>query len=560
MSNNSIIVHLPNGSSVDVYTRNGAHAFIQKPGPFDYFTSNIESANRIRQKAKENNGRKLTPKEKQQLEVTYLMADALAGNSDENIFNKIPESEIGCWMDHVMEQIAEKTKDRRWIQTGILSERCDTFLLNPCIAMLLHPVPIRLAFEKGFFQVLSDFIASRKAPSLPCTDIAETVVMLVSNAVCYIWNNQDMISLTVEKALKKLESSGMLVQYIRCSTIPQLIGNMGVSKLYDELIKCPALIKKKFRTGHPCGDVVNDILNGTKYSKRNVEVIKKLKIVSSFADIMQPSHCEEGTLQKGLKLCRYCSKSGNSTDFQMSLKACGRCKHTYYCSRDCQVDDWKIHKTTCRLATKSDYKNNEGNQQTIWNFSKRNYVEIMERFVSVCDDTGLDKSELLLELDFKPNENGMAPALQEQPEFKVANTRDYFEGSRPNEPDWFFKSETEDQEIFRYEDCVGPVVANVKDIYTRLTKNHILCLVRFPSVVSVARLQMEELDNGNEIFSHETLNAVRSAINDDNFGPLEGIFREDSRIMRELRMKFGMANASDMDRTGMVLDMMTIFR
>jgi hypothetical protein len=180
----------------------------------------------------------------------------------------------------------------------------------------------------------------------------------------------------------------------------------------------------------------------------------------------------------------------------------------------------------------------------------------MERFVSVCDGTGLDKSELLLELNFKPNENGIAPALQEQTEFKVAKTRDYFEGSRPNEPDWFFKIETEDQEIFRYENCVDPVVANVKDVCTRLTKNHILCLVRFPSIVSVMRLQMAEPDNGNEMFSDETFNAIRSAINDDNFGPLEGIFREDNRFMRELRMKFDMANACDMDRTRMVLNMM----
>jgi hypothetical protein len=332
---------------------------------------------------------------------------------------------------------------------------------------------------------------------------------------------------------------------------------MGVLKVYDELIKCPALIKKKFRTGHPCGDVVSNILNGTDYSKKNVAVIKKLKIVSSFADIMQPNNCEEGLLQKGLKLCRYCSKSGHNIDFQLSLKACGRCKNTYYCSRDCQVADWKIHKTTCRLATKSDNKNSESNQQTFRNFSQRNYVEIMERFVSVCDDTGLDKSELLLELDFKPNENGIAPALQEQPEFKVAKTREYFEGSRPNEPDWFFKTETEDQEIFPpYEDCVGPVVANVKDIYTRLTKNHILCLVRFPSTVSVMRLQMTEPDNENEMFSDEALNAIRSAINDGNFGPLDGIFREDNRFMRELRKKFGMANASDMERTRMGLNMM----
>jgi hypothetical protein len=67
---------------------------------------------------------------------------------------------------------------------------------------------------------------------------------------------------------------------------------------------------------------------------------------------------------------------------------------------------------------------------------------------------------------------------------------------------------------------------------------------------------MAEPDNGNDMFSDETLIAIRSAINDDNFGPLEGIFREDNRFMRELQMKFGIANASDMARTRMVLNMM----
>ena len=48
----------------------------------------------------------------------------------------------------------------------------------------------------------------------------------------------------------------MLAQYIRCSTAntPELIGNIGVLKVYEELIKCSALIKKMCALGqlrHP---------------------------------------------------------------------------------------------------------------------------------------------------------------------------------------------------------------------------------------------------------------------------------------------------------------------
>lgn len=43
------------------------------------------------------------------------------------------------------------------------------------------------------------------------------------------------------------------------------------------------------------------------------------------------------------RVCRVCeSKDG--------LRACARCKKVYYCSKDCQVSDWKRHKQTCKLA------------------------------------------------------------------------------------------------------------------------------------------------------------------------------------------------------------------
>ena len=45
------------------------------------------------------------------------------------------------------------------------------------------------------------------------------------------------------------------------------------------------------------------------------------------------------------KVCRVCeSKDG--------VRACGRCQKVYYCSKDCQVSDWKRHKRTCKCESK----------------------------------------------------------------------------------------------------------------------------------------------------------------------------------------------------------------
>jgi hypothetical protein len=216
-------------------TRNGAHAFTKKKRDNStFFSSTI--------------GGKLASQEeyKVQLVEMYLIAHALAENCDPEIFDKIPESEIECWMDHVMEQITDKTKDDRCVHTGILSDRHHAFLLlKPCVSMFMHSVSTHLAFEKDIFRVLANFIASRKKPSLPCTEIARHVVMIMINKLCTVSSNQEIL-LIVEEAFKKLESSGMLVQYIRCSTTQGNVGvlttqgNVGVLEVYDELIKCPA--------------------------------------------------------------------------------------------------------------------------------------------------------------------------------------------------------------------------------------------------------------------------------------------------------------------------------
>ena len=39
--------------------------------------------------------------------------------------------------------------------------------------------------------------------------------------------------------------------------------------------------------------------------------------------------------------CNACAKKG------VKLMVCGQCKATYYCSQECQKNDWKLHKPIC---------------------------------------------------------------------------------------------------------------------------------------------------------------------------------------------------------------------
>ena len=97
----------------------------------------------------------------------------------------------------------------------------------------------------------------------------------------------------------------------------------------------------------------------------------------------------------------------------------------------------------------------------------------MKKVAEVCSDTGLSKSDVLLEIDFVPDESGSAPALKYPPEFKVKDTHGYIEGSRPNEPDWFGKSE----DVNEY-NKVKSLVAGLREQHERMTENNLLCYVR----------------------------------------------------------------------------------
>ena len=159
----------------------------------------------------------------------------------------------------------------------------------------------------------------------------------------------------------------------------------------------------------------------------------------------------------------------------------------------------------------------------------------MKRLVEVCDELNITKSEVVLELDFHPDGSGRAPALRPSPDFEVKAARGYFEGDRPNEPDWFYKHVDEET----YKSNVKNVIAGLKDQYSRMTENHLLCFVRqLGGFTSVYKLQMLPGDgSGIQMFGEEALKTFRCAIKDEKYWPLRDLFGD--RVAAQARRQYG---------------------
>ena len=49
---------------------------------------------------------------------------------------------------------------------------------------------------------------------------------------------------------------------------------------------------------------------------------------------------------------RYCGNE-NEECKKMGIFRCSRCKNVFYCSKQCQKKDWKVHKDSCREKLKT---------------------------------------------------------------------------------------------------------------------------------------------------------------------------------------------------------------
>jgi len=166
---------------------------------------------------------------------------------------------------------------------------------------------------------------------------------------------------------------------------------------------------------------------------------------------------------------------------------------------------------------------------------EENYYSIMKEILRLSKK-GIDKKELLLELDFGPSRDGtVAPALREPPKFKVARAPRYFEGSRKDEPDWFGKGTP------AYKACITPWLHDLKTQFQTLTDDHLFVISRGPhpqvgSIMLITPLNATKA-TGVSKYSSQTLDAIDRAINGGNVSALERALGEDDPLTVFLKSK-----------------------
>jgi hypothetical protein len=535
-----IVIHLPNGRAVDIETKAGANYFILHDDgqSFEFFTSNLVDVKELCDRIHKRKNKKPTRDEMDRLVMMYASAAALAGQADNDAFAKIPQSEIQAYLEHVkveIDRMAEPTSN--WSKTGDLVYLYEQALVQGFMYLFMHQMPCKLAYEMDLFQVIAKLSS---APSKISADPAEIITLLVSNALVSTFVHTGLPS--TEQAFKMLESCGMLEQFIRLSVMSPS-SEPGVLKFYDELLQCKSLVKKCFAKDQPCGEAVQEILNNSRVP--NQAVLSRLKLIMSFNNFVKKQSEMPSGIKEGYKYCRNCNKLDVTLEFQNSLKRCSRCRQAYYCSRECQVADWKSHKPLCQPITRSDETEQLWTEQTVHDFILNNYASILREIVEASSETGLDKCDLLLELDFYNSDNDVAPALRSPPEFEVADSKGYFEGDRPNEPDWFRKNEDK----VAYKKNISSFTKVLKDTYNRLTDNHLLLVVRNPDGnAGCYRFNLQSSMTRCQMFSQEVVSAASKALYDDNFEPLTSLFGKGSNEIQVLRREFGtMPDEADME-------------
>jgi hypothetical protein len=453
-------VVLPNGRKLELNSREGADEFV------DTFGTDFISTN-------------LTATDGQELQFAYTLMIAVAQNaSPEKIASGIPESELRTLVDHTRDTLGALSTDRNWLRSGTVSILHEV-LLRAVITFLKHSSFVKIFLSNEGMEAVAKFYASRKKNGTPNNCVAELILKLVNNA-CYVLTRQ---GLSFEKVFGTIEKAGLLGQYIRCVPVdPECSAN-----IVECLQTCLQLVKKKLMSGTPTGDILDTVIAG-KDGPINEKAKSGLVRLQSLARL---SSCGDDVV----KSCCNCEKTETHMNGALLMK-CQRCKVSHYCSKDCQVADWKSHKKICealgsgsvsRSAVKTSYI-------TASAFIKSNYFDIAKEVYKKTMEFNVPKKELLVEIDFF----GDAPALRN--EFKVWLTSGFLEESSVvDAPGWFRRRAEKSLERF------------LREEYEKVTKDNLLVVYRAGNGMgAVLRLSSPGAETGYPLLSDEAVESIGS--------------------------------------------------
>jgi hypothetical protein len=454
-------VLLPNGRKLELNSKKDADEFIDTVGT-DFMSTSLTAAD-----------------DPGELIFAFTLMITVAHNaSPEKIASGIPGSEFRTFVEHMRDSLDMLSTDRHWLRWGTMSSY---HMLSMAVAVSFskHSSFFKIFLSDGGMEAVAKFYASRKKHDTPNdNNVPDAIGRLVNNAFCVLTQE----GFSDEKALDTIEKTGLLGQFIRCVPVdPKYSEN-----IVERLQTCLQLVKKKLKSGTPTGDILNDVIAG-KDGPINEKAKSGLARLQSLALL---SNCvyESGNVVEG---CSNCGKTDTQMDGALLMK-CKRCKLTYYCSKECQVADWKSHKRTCeavgsggkicRSALKTSHT-------TAMAFVTSNYFDIAKEVYKKSQELNVPKKELLVVIDFF----GDAPALRN--EFQVWLTSSFSEGSTvADAPGWLHEKN---------------LAQFLKEEYEKVTSNDLLVLYRAGNdMVTVSRLNHRGDETGYRLFADEVVESI----------------------------------------------------
>lgn len=417
---------------VDLDSEEGIKRFQEDSG--DIFKSIVLELLKIREL------KNLTHFDKSQVATMHELLRRIATSTTPyNFRQQVSVNDIQVFIEYTTMELIKLTSKPRYVKTGALDKH--ECVLIPLADICYHTVPGAFAFQSEFFEVLAAFAAApsrspnRNRRRLPSPENCRLICEIVSNA--FIASTQGFDNKwSAEKVFKKLEACGILQQFFRCLTVPESMDSTPerIRNMLAELQNCASILNKNFQRGEPCGDTLIDIIEGRDGStERRVEIAHYLQMLRETAIAADPTRYH----LKQTDNCTRCGKEESSEG--RSLMTCARCKVAQYCSKSCQKAHWRYHKQYCAPFSKQGGKKMDFLSKAIQNFLDRYYVNLMLSILRECERTGVDMNEMIIELNFSPDDDGVVPAVVNPPIFKVTPARRYIEGSQRETPDWIRK-------------------------------------------------------------------------------------------------------------------------
>ncbi|CAJ1931379.1 unnamed protein product [Cylindrotheca closterium] len=173
----SPLVRLPSGLMVNIFTKGGVQAFLESELSQTYLSSDLRTIKDIRKtKNRTSEAEDLLFSLTAKIEFIATLADPIL------FAETVPESEIEVWFIFVLHELKALSAKPDWLRSGELDED-DMSCLNISAAMFhFHAVPVQLAFECEYVQLLADFLKACPT-TLPSTEIAGQITNIVSRII-----------------------------------------------------------------------------------------------------------------------------------------------------------------------------------------------------------------------------------------------------------------------------------------------------------------------------------------------------------------------------------------